>query len=205
VHGHSVMPAQAGIQVFSVGCSSAPAAPSANGLLADHHRAPCRTCALLSRLGPRRCQPTRECALRPKAPPLHCNHRRWWSTGWGAAVPGGPPAPPHTELGRENHRRQPAVSRLVRPAWARSWRCKSSRELATVSEGKRNCVRVTERGEEAWNETASRGTRSAFEAASGRASGQATAKLLWSRRDDVDATTVRGRIALLPGETLPCA
>ncbi len=148
----SVMPAQAGIQVFSLGCSSAAAAPSANGLLADHqHRAPGRTCALLSRLGPRRCQPTRECALCPKAPPLHCNLRRWWSTGWGAAVPGGagglgfgrrghsrdaeqagasgrqgcsgsararavfrerdpgtnpgPPAPPHTELGRENHRR----------------------------------------------------------------------------------------------------
>jgi len=31
---------------------------------------------------------------------------------------------------------------IVRPAWARSWRCKSSRELTTVSEVKRNCVRV---------------------------------------------------------------
>ena len=39
----------------------------------------------------------------------------------------------------------------VRPAWARSWRCKSSRELTTASEGKHNCVRVTERGEEVWN------------------------------------------------------
>jgi hypothetical protein len=39
----------------------------------------------------------------------------------------------------------------VRPAWARSWRCKSSRELTTVSEVKRNCVRVTERGKEAWS------------------------------------------------------
>jgi hypothetical protein len=94
---------------------------------------------------------------------------------------------------------------FVRPAWARSWRCKSSRELATVSEVKRNCVRVTERGEEAWIETASRGTRSAFEAASGRASGQMIAKLLWSRPGDVDATIVRGRIVFLPGETLPCA
>ena len=37
----------------------------------------------------------------------------------------------------------------VRPAWARSWRCKSSRKLTTASEVKRNCVRVTERGEEA--------------------------------------------------------
>ena len=40
---------------------------------------------------------------------------------------------------------------FVRPAWARSWRWKSSRELATVSEVKRNCVRVTERGKEAWS------------------------------------------------------
>ena len=28
----------------------------------------------------------------------------------------------------------------VRPAWARSWRCKFSRELTTGSEAKRNCV-----------------------------------------------------------------
>ena len=39
----------------------------------------------------------------------------------------------------------------MRPAWARSWRCKSSRELATVSEVKRNRVRATERGKEAWS------------------------------------------------------
>jgi len=32
-----------------------------------------------------------------------------------------------------------------------SWRCKSSRKLVTVSEVKRNCVRVTERGKEAWS------------------------------------------------------
>jgi hypothetical protein len=38
---------------------------------------------------------------------------------------------------------------LVRPAWAHSWRCKSSRELVTVIEVKRNCTRVTECGEEA--------------------------------------------------------
>ncbi|MEX3583615.1 MAG: hypothetical protein VB137_15580, partial [Burkholderia sp.] len=41
---------------------------------------------------------------------------------------------------------------VVRPAWAQSWRCKSSRELTTANEAKRNCVRVTERGEEAWSE-----------------------------------------------------
>ena len=40
---------------------------------------------------------------------------------------------------------------LVRPAWAHSWRCKSSRELATANEVKRNCGRVTDRGEEAWS------------------------------------------------------
>ena len=47
----------------------------------------------------------------------------------------------------------PRAARIVdvRPAWARSWRCKSSRELATASEGKHNCARVTERGEEVWN------------------------------------------------------
>ena len=40
---------------------------------------------------------------------------------------------------------------IVRPAWARSWRCESSRELTTASEVKCNCVRATERGEEAWS------------------------------------------------------
>ena len=39
----------------------------------------------------------------------------------------------------------------MRPAWARSWRCKSSRKLATASEVKRNCARATERGKEAWS------------------------------------------------------
>ena len=39
----------------------------------------------------------------------------------------------------------------MRPAWAHSWRCKSSRELVTVSEVKCNCMRVTECGKEAWS------------------------------------------------------
>jgi hypothetical protein len=38
----------------------------------------------------------------------------------------------------------------VRPAWAHSRGCKSRRKLITANEVKRNCVRVTERGEEAW-------------------------------------------------------
>jgi len=32
----------------------------------------------------------------------------------------------------------------VRPAWAHSWRCKSSRKLIAANEAKRNCERVTE-------------------------------------------------------------
>ena len=40
---------------------------------------------------------------------------------------------------------------FVRTAWAQSWRCKSSRELTTASEVKRNGVRETERGKEAWS------------------------------------------------------
>ena len=69
----------------------------------------------------------------------------------------------------------------MRPAWARSWRCKSSHELTTASEAKRNCARATERGKEARSETASRGTRTGSEAKPSRASGQRTAKLSWSR------------------------
>ena len=48
-------------------------------------------------------------------------------------------------------RRRRAPTSDVCPAWARSWRCKSSRKLTTASEGKHNCARVTERGEEVWN------------------------------------------------------
>ena len=38
----------------------------------------------------------------------------------------------------------------VRPAWAHSCGCKSRRKLITASEVKRNCMRVTECGKEAW-------------------------------------------------------
>ncbi len=40
---------------------------------------------------------------------------------------------------------------MVRPAWAHSCGWKSRHELVTASEVKRNCVRATERGEEAWS------------------------------------------------------
>ena len=39
----------------------------------------------------------------------------------------------------------------VRPAWAHSYGCKSRRKLITTSEAKRNCMRATECGEEAWS------------------------------------------------------
>ena len=46
--------------------------------------------------------------------------------------------------------------RDVRPAWAQTCGCKSRRKLITANEVKRNCMRVTECGEEAWSEAASR-------------------------------------------------
>jgi len=39
----------------------------------------------------------------------------------------------------------------VRPAWAHSCGCKSRRKLITTNEAKRNCMRVTECGKEAWS------------------------------------------------------
>ena len=39
----------------------------------------------------------------------------------------------------------------MRPAWAHSCGCKSRRKLITTNEVKRNCMRVTECGEEAWS------------------------------------------------------
>lgn len=40
---------------------------------------------------------------------------------------------------------------MVCPAWAHSYGCKSRRKLITTSEVKRNCMRATECGKEAWN------------------------------------------------------
>ena len=40
----------------------------------------------------------------------------------------------------------------VRPAWAPTWRWKSSPEQVTAREGKRKGGRVTDRLKEAWNE-----------------------------------------------------
>jgi hypothetical protein len=44
----------------------------------------------------------------------------------------------------------------VRPSWAHSYGCKSRHKLVTASEAKRNCMRATECGEEAWSESAGR-------------------------------------------------
>ncbi|RQM52493.1 hypothetical protein EHZ18_27465 [Burkholderia vietnamiensis] len=39
----------------------------------------------------------------------------------------------------------------MRPAWAHSCGCKSRHKLITANEVKRNCMRATECGEEAWS------------------------------------------------------
>ncbi len=39
----------------------------------------------------------------------------------------------------------------MRPSWAHTRGCKSRRELVTASKAKRNCVRATDRGKEAWS------------------------------------------------------
>ena len=60
--------------------------------------------------------------------------------------------------GRSDSREPEVVETLgfffVRPAGALSSGWKSRREEAMPIEAKRNCVRVTERGEEAWSEAA---------------------------------------------------
>ena len=45
---------------------------------------------------------------------------------------------------------------LVRPVRVYSCGCKSHLKLITANEAKRNCMRVTECGKEAWSEAASR-------------------------------------------------
>lgn len=51
------------------------------------------------------------------------------------------------------HDKKPGIAWLFvleRPTWAHSCGCKSRRKLTTASEVKRNCMRATECGEEAW-------------------------------------------------------
>ena len=65
----------------------------------------------------------------------------YWATGLADPVSPHPPDSPALIAGLS----------FVRPAWAHSCGCKSRRKLITANEVKRNCVRATERGEEAWS------------------------------------------------------
>ena len=62
---------------------------------------------------------------------------------------------PETRVAASDMNASAAIAALaffwVRPAWAQTCGCKSRCELVTVSKVKRNCVRVTERGKEAWS------------------------------------------------------
>src|SRR6266542_6698747 len=98
-----------------------------------------------------------------------------------------------------------APSFFVRPAWARPWRCKSSRKQAIATEANRNCGRATDRGKEAGSETAGRRTGSGYEAPTSGASGQRTVSLDGQGSGGVDPTVVRRRVVFLPGETSTCA
>ena len=66
---------------------------------------------------------------------------------------------------------------LVRPAWALTWRWKSSRELVTASEAIRRALDREDSVKEAGREAAGRRTETGYKARPGRASGPKTAKL----------------------------
>lgn len=74
-----------------------------------------------------------------------------------------------------------------------------------MNEEKRNCGRVTDRGEEAWIEAACRRTEIGFEATEGGASEHSFAKPQWPRPSGVDPAVVQRRLVSLPGETSPHA
>ena len=58
---------------------------------------------------------------------------------------------PQELVGNEKANRGAVGFLSVCPAWAHTCGCKSRCELVTVSKVKRNCVRATERGKEAWS------------------------------------------------------
>jgi len=60
-----------------------------------------------------------------------------------------------------------------------------------VNEEKRNCGRATDRGEEAWIETARRRTEIGSEATEGEASEHEFTKLQWPRPSGVDPAVVQ--------------
>jgi len=71
----------------------------------------------------------------------------------------------------------PRPYREVRPAWASTWRWKSSRKLITASEASRRASIREDGVKEAGREAAGRRTGTGYEAAPSRASGLASAKL----------------------------
>jgi hypothetical protein len=73
----------------------------------------------------------------------------------------------------------------VRPAWAYTCGCKSRHELVTVSEVKRNCVRVTERGKEAWSVNREPMNKNRIEGAAEQGE--------WARNHKALVTKARGR------------
>ena len=69
-----------------------------------------------------------------------------FGAGWLTPTLGFPAA-----YGRRKKAREFRGLSIVRSAWAHSCGCKSRRKLITANEVKRNCVRATERGKEAWS------------------------------------------------------
>jgi hypothetical protein len=65
----------------------------------------------------------------------------------------------------------------VRPAWASTWRWKSSRELVTASEANHRASFREGGVKEAGSEAVGRRTETGYKAVPSRASGQQTAKL----------------------------
>jgi hypothetical protein len=77
----------------------------------------------------------------------------------------------------EGRRSNPPPLALVRPAWASTWRWKSSRELVTASEANRRASDREGGVKEAGSEAAGRRTEIGYEAEPSGASGLETAKL----------------------------
>ena len=100
---------------------------------------------------------------------------------------------------------------VVRPAWAHPCGWKSRHELVTASEVKRNCGRVTDRGEEAWsvnreptNRNRIRGTAEQGERANNREA--LVIKARWCRSDGCavkGCVPYLGRSRLVPERVTP--
>ena len=89
----------------------------------------------------------------------------------------------------------------MRPARAHSCGCKSRRKLITANEAKRNCMRVTECGKEAWNINCEPMNKNHIEGRRDGTSWHNTAKSIGSVAE-VNVAVVPGSNAFLPGELL---